>query len=174
MAEGSNEEQDKKNVPESNARIYAYTKGDAEAGGSEVVTCQLYVVNKIAFVLFDSGATHSFIYTMFTDHLDRNKDSIGKIFRTILPFGDVMLSSYWLRVVPVVIFERELSADLVMLNMVDYDIILWMDFLSKYEATIDCKAKTISFKPPKKEIFVFFGDRCDSQKIFILAMKARK
>ena len=55
MEEGYKEEQDKKNVPEPNARIYAYTKGDAEAGGSKVVTCQLVIVNKIAQVLFDSG-----------------------------------------------------------------------------------------------------------------------
>ena len=76
--------------------------------------------------------------------------------------SDVMLSNYWLRDVPVVISERELSADLVILDMIDYDVILGMDFLSKYEATIDCKAKTISFKPPKEEMFVFFGARCGS------------
>ena len=33
---------------------------------------------------------------------------------------------------PVVISERELCADLVMLDMTDYDVILGMDFLSKY------------------------------------------
>ena len=58
--------------------------------------------------------------------------------------------------------------------MIDYDVILGMDFLSKYEATIDCKDKTVSFRPPGEEMFVFFGDRCSSQKIFISAMKARK
>ena len=73
-----------------------------------------------------------------------------------------MLSSYWLRAVPVVISERELCADLVILDMNDYDVILGMDFLSKYEATINCKAKTISFKPPREEMFIFFGDRCSS------------
>ena len=58
--------------------------------------------------------------------------------------------------------------------MIDYDIILGMDFLSKYEATIDCKAKTVSFKPPEEEMFVFLGDRYSSQKVFISAMKVRK
>ena len=46
---------------EPNARIYAYTKGDAEAGGSKDVKGQLPVANMVARVLFDSGATHSFI-----------------------------------------------------------------------------------------------------------------
>ena len=48
----------------------------------------------------------------------------------------------------VVIFEKEFSVDLVILDMIDYDVILEMDFLSKYEATIDYKAKTIGFKSP--------------------------
>ena len=82
--------------------------------------------------MFNYGATHSFISAIFFDCLDRNTDDIRQNFRTALPFGDVMLSSYWLRAVPVVISERELSADLVILDMIDYDVILGMDFLSKY------------------------------------------
>ncbi|KAL5564876.1 hypothetical protein UlMin_028040 [Ulmus minor] len=159
VAVGPKEESDRRNIPEPNARIYAYTKGDAEAGGSKVVTGQLPVVNELARVLFDSGATHSFISAMFVNCLDRQVECIGQAFRTVLPSGDIMLSSYWLRAVPVVISERELCADLVMLDMTDYDVILGMDFLSKYGATIDCKARTVGFNPPGEEKFTFFGDK---------------
>ena len=38
VAVGPKEESGRKNIPEPNVRIYAYTKGDAEAGGSKVVT----------------------------------------------------------------------------------------------------------------------------------------
>src|SRR5690606_33586555 len=124
-----NDEQDKKNVPEPNARIYIHTKGEAEARGSKVVTGQLHVVNKLARVLFESRATHSFISTMFADCLGRNKGNIRQTFRMTLPFCDVMLSNYWLRTVPMVISERELSIDLIILDMIDYDVILGMNFL---------------------------------------------
>ena len=73
-----------------------------------------------------------------------------------------------------VISERELCADLVMLDMTDYDVILGMDFLSKYGAIIDCKAKTVGFKPHGKEMFTLFGDRRSSKKMFISAMQAKK
>ena len=72
---------------------------------------------------------------MFADCLGRNKDLIGQTFNMVLPSGDVMLSSYWLRVVPVVISERELSVDLVILDMIDYDVILVMDFFSGWFET---------------------------------------
>ena len=85
-----------------------------------------------------------------------------------------MLSRYWLRAVPVVISERELCADLVMLDMTDYDVILGMNFLSKYGAMIDCKAKAVGFNPPGEEKFTFFSDKRRSQKMFISAMRARK
>ena len=75
---------------------------------------------------------------------------------------------------PVVVSERELSVDLVVLDMIDYDVILGMDFLSKYRATIDCKAKVVSFQPPGEEQFTFCGDKYSSQKMFVSAMKARK
>ena len=52
---------------------------------------------------------------------------------------------------PVVVSEREMSIDLVVLDMIDYDVISVMDFLSKYGAIIDCKAKVVNFQPPGEE-----------------------
>ncbi|KAL5568094.1 hypothetical protein UlMin_024669 [Ulmus minor] len=133
---------------------------DAEAGTSKVVTGQLTVANRCANVLFDSGATHSFASTMFASCVNRGKDKINQMFRTILPSGDVMLSNYWLRAVPIVIAGRELSMDLVILDMFDYDVIIGMDFLTKYEATINCKARTVKFKPTGEAPFEFIASGC--------------
>ena len=59
---------------------------------------------------------------------------------------------------PIVIVEWELSVDLVILDMFNYDVILGMDFLVKYEAAINCKARTVSFHLPGAEKFVFVGE----------------
>ena len=139
---------EKKEDHEPNARIYAYTKGDAITSTSKVVTGQLIIAKNCANVLFDSGATHSFASTIFVENLDRGKDRINQIFRTALPSGDVMISSYWLCAVPIVITGRELNVDLVILDMFDYDVIVEMDFLTKYGAIINCQVRTVNFKLP--------------------------
>ncbi|KAL5559193.1 hypothetical protein UlMin_035404 [Ulmus minor] len=172
--EGPTEVPEKKIVPEPNGRIYAYSKDDAEAGTSKVVTGQLTVANKYAKVLFDSGATHSFASTVFADCVGRGKDKMGQIFRTALPSGDIMLSNYWLCSVPIVIAGRELSVDLVILDMFDYDVIVGMDFLSKYGATINCKSRSVNFNPPGEDQFKFNSKGSRNQKMMISAMKASK
>ena len=62
--EGPSISQGRLEAPELEAKIYAYTKGDIEAGTSNVVTGQLSVANLTLHVLFDSGATYSFISTV--------------------------------------------------------------------------------------------------------------
>ena len=41
--------------------------------------------------------------------------------------------------------------DLVVLDMFDYEVILGMDWLSKYYARIYCKKKIVIFRPPGEE-----------------------
>ena len=57
---------------------------------------------------------------------------------TSLPSEDVMISTHWLRAIPIRVLERELYVDLIIRDMYDYDIILRMDFLTKYNVTIEC------------------------------------
>ena len=52
---------------------------------------------------------------------------------------------------------RELSVDLIELVMTDFDMILGMDWLAKYGATIDCRRKMVTFEPEGEDPFVFVG-----------------
>ena len=62
---------------------------------------------------------HSFTYVVYVDCLNKHVKCIRQTFRTVLPSGNVMLSSHWLRVVLVVTSERGFCAELVMLDMTD-------------------------------------------------------
>lgn len=56
-----------------------------------------------------------------------------------LTFLEVMVSTRWLSAIPMRIIDRELYSDLIVLDMHDYDVILGIDFLNKYNATIECR-----------------------------------
>ena len=67
---------------------------------------------------------------------------------------------------------RELLADLVRLTMQDYDVILRMDFLRKYNAMIKCQSRRVIFRPPGKIEFEYSRDNSKKPKRMISAMKA--
>ncbi|KAL5541081.1 hypothetical protein UlMin_043367 [Ulmus minor] len=161
-------------APEPEAKIFAYTKGDVDAGTSNVVTGQLSVANLSLHVLFDSGATHSFVSSVCASRMNRVRELITRSFRTSLPSGDVLISTHWLRAIPMLVSNRELYVDLIMLSLHDYDVILGMDFLSKYNATIECRHRIVVFRPTENDEFSYVGEGGRSHKVIISSMRARK
>ena len=54
---------------------------------------------------------------------------------------------------PVLIEGRELLADWVLLDVIDFDVIVGMDWLVKHYATVDCREKEVIFRIPNDEEF---------------------
>lgn len=69
---------------------------------------------------------------------------------------------------------RKLPADLVLLDMVDFDVILVMDWLAACHASVDCFQKTIVFIPVGQPSFQFQGIRARSGIRIIPALRAWK
>ena len=79
-----------------------------------------------------------------------------------------------LRSCAVLVYGKELFVDLVVLDMPNYEVILGMDWLSKYHATIDCQKKIVIFRPSEEEEFLFIGTTYKLRTPIISAMKARR
>ena len=52
-----------------------------------------------------------------------------------------------------------LKANLILLEMIDFDVILGMDWLSYHRASMNCFTKKIRFEKPGYSKFEFVGDR---------------
>ncbi|XP_074562767.1 uncharacterized protein LOC141819334 [Curcuma longa] len=156
-----------------NARVFSITKEDV-ANASTVVTGQIYVYSQFATTLFDTGATHSFISVSFAKKIDIPLQVLDSKFLTTLPSGEVMASTQMLRAVPIGIAERELYCDLIVLDMQDFDVILGMDFLSKYGASIECRKRRVVFHPEAESVFEFIGEPKRRTGKFLSALKAQR
>ena len=100
---------------------------------------------------------HYFDSTVHTSQMNWMKELIARTFRTSLPSGDVLVLTHWLRAIPVLVSDRELYVDLIILNMYDYDVILGIYFLSKYNVTIECRYQRVIFRPTDNDEFSYMG-----------------
>ena len=66
-----------------------------------------------------------------------------------------MYSDMVLRACPITVDDRELFADLIVLDMDEYEMILGMNWLSKYHVEIDCRKKIVVFHHLDTDQFIF-------------------
>ena len=126
-------------------------------GTSQVVASQISIAHTSAYTLIDFGASHSFVFVIFIKKLDMKPVLLDEICVVSLPSRENLTSRFSFKDVPVKVAGRELPLDLMVLEMVDYDVILGMDWLSKYNATIFCRREKVMFKPSEGEMFEYKG-----------------
>ncbi|XP_070036666.1 uncharacterized protein [Nicotiana tomentosiformis] len=106
------------------------------------------VCHKDASVLFDPGSTYSYVSSYFAPYLDISRESLSSPIYVSMPVGDSFFVDHVYQSCSVVIGDFETRVDLLLLNMVDFDAILGMDWLSSYHAIQDCHAETVTLAMP--------------------------
>ena len=149
------------------------TQKDSQATPN-AVTGTLLVNNEKAYVLIDPGATHSFVSTIFSMHLDRSCSLLSQPLLVSTPVGDVILVEEVYKECVLKIGDTELVVDLMPLTIHDFDLILGMDLLAAYHASVDCFKKEVIFRMPNESEFKFQGERDIVPTCLISAIKARK
>jgi len=80
-----------------------------------------------ASVLFDPGSTYSYVSSYFSLYLGVSHDSLSSHVYVSTPVGDSIVVDHVYQLCLVVLSGFETEADLLVLSMVDFDIILGMD-----------------------------------------------
>ncbi|XP_070002437.1 uncharacterized protein [Nicotiana sylvestris] len=106
------------------------------------------VSHRDASVLFDPGSTYSYVSYYFSPYLDISRDSLISPVYVSMPAGDSIVMDCLYRLCLIVIGGFETRVDILLLCMVDFDVILGMDWLSPYHAILDCHAKTVTLAMP--------------------------
>ena len=91
-----------------------------------------------------------------------------------LPTGDSRIAESVYMDNMVIIGGQEFLADLILLDIHDFDVILGMDWLSRHHATVDCYRKEVRFCRPRETEVVFCGLRKILPTSTMTAMRASK
>ena len=67
-----------------------------------------------------------------------------------IPLGDSVVVNKILRDCIVMIGYREITFDLVLFDLEDFDVILGMDWLASYHSSVDCFGKRVTFSIPSQ------------------------
>jgi len=106
------------------------------------------VSHREASVLFNPGSTYSYVSSYFSPHLSIARETLISPVYVSTPVGDSLVVDRVYRSCLVTIRGFETRADLLLLDMVYFDIILGMDWLSPQYAILDCHAKTVTLAMP--------------------------
>ncbi|KAL0539828.1 hypothetical protein IC582_024049 [Cucumis melo] len=154
-------------------RVFATNKAEAERADT-VVTGTLPVLGHYALVLFDSGSSHSFISSAFVLYARLEVEPLHHVLSVFTPSGECMLSKEKVKACQIEIAGHVIEVTLLVLDMLDFDVILGMDWLAANHASIDCSRKEVAFNLPSMTSFKFKGEGSRSLPQVISAIRASK
>ncbi|XP_048617044.1 uncharacterized protein LOC125589006 [Brassica napus] len=136
-------------------RVYTLELEDTKPPGPSKgpITGILHVAGRPTHVLFDSGATHSlvapevaaeFVGSFVIDRMD---------VAVMIPGDQTLQAKECLRRALLVIYEKMFVADLLVVPLKGYEVIMGMDWLSGYRAQLDCGKALKELPPPRSNPF---------------------
>ncbi|GJV20266.1 putative reverse transcriptase domain-containing protein [Tanacetum coccineum] len=141
-----------------NAVARAYVVGAAETNpNANIVTGTFLLNNHYALILFDTGADRSFVSTTFSSSIDIIAITLDYSVDVELADGRIIWVNTLIRGCTLNLLNHPFNIDLMPIEMGSFDIIIGMDWLSKYQAVIVCAEKIVRI-PFGNEILIICGD----------------
>ena len=114
-----------------------------------------------ARVLFDSGASHSFIAASCVRVLGLEVETLGEPLHVSSPLGTKARIDRICRGCELEISRILLTVDLRVIDMSEFEVILGMDWLTPHRVFIDCDRMRVTAYTPDGTCVVFQGNRQD-------------
>ncbi|GJV76064.1 putative reverse transcriptase domain-containing protein [Tanacetum coccineum] len=141
-----------------NAPAKVYVVGNAGTNpDSNVITGTFILNNRYASILFDTGADRSFVSTTFSSLIDITPTTLDHYYDVELADGKIIGINTIIRGCTLNFLNHPFNINLMPVELGSFDVIIGMDWLSKYHAVIDCAKKIVRI-PWGNETLMIHGD----------------
>ncbi|GJX44223.1 putative reverse transcriptase domain-containing protein, partial [Tanacetum coccineum] len=134
-----------------------YVVGNAGANPDNVVAGTFLLNNRYAYILFDTGADRSFMSTSFRFQIDITPSTLDYYYDVELADGRIIGLNTILKGCTLNFLNHQFNINLMPVEMGSFDVIIGMDWLSKYSAVIDCAKKIVRI-PWRNKTLIIHGD----------------
>nr|KYP56936.1 Transposon Ty3-I Gag-Pol polyprotein [Cajanus cajan] len=139
--------------PVATGRVFALTGAEASTS-SDLVKGKGKATGKDVMILFDSGASHSFISYACAAMLGVPVRDLGLRLLVSTLASALVVASELCAGCPIVVNEKKYKVNLICLPLVDIDIILGMNWLSTNRILIDCANRRLIFPQMEDELLI--------------------
>jgi hypothetical protein len=133
-------------------RIY-YTQVATTPEGEPIMMGTFLMANHLAVILFDSGASHTFISKKFVEKYCIPCIESGEGFIIHSPGGQIFTKEVAFHV-PVTLAERDLLTNMIVLKGQDIDVILGVNWLAQHKAILNTDLRTIRLSYGQEEVLL--------------------
>ena len=117
--------------------------------GAPIMSGTFSIDHKPTIILFDSGATHSFISDKFGARLGLDSNPTKTPYLITTPGGKIA-SNQILRRVPIQLGSKLIKTDLIPLSLDGMDVILGMDWMTQYNVLLDISSRAVEIDSPNQ------------------------
>jgi hypothetical protein len=137
--------------------------------GAPIMTGTFSVLNQPALILFDSGASHSFISQKFSAKCQLPFCHTKGSFMITIPGGKIATNQL-IRSVPISMGSKIFKTILLILGLEGMDIILGADWMTHHQVVMDVAARALEIRSPTSEDLVLYLPSQDSTRSCAFAM----
>ncbi|XP_070019829.1 uncharacterized protein [Nicotiana sylvestris] len=149
-------------------RFYAVRGHQSSEASLDIVTGILIIQSHDVYALIDPSSSLSYVTPYVAMEFGIESEQLHESFFVSIPVGGSIVAVQVYRDCVVTVCDRDTIDDLIKLGMVDFDVIIGMDWLYSCFAKLDCRTRTVRFEFPSESVIEWKGIMCYRTVVYFL------